>query len=401
MLPVAVAEPDVPSSRGCAACSGRSARATPSFPFARTLGTVPTSTRTTRATLPACAPDWIRRLPKAEVHLHLEGCVPLDTVGLEDAGHAGVELDPETGAPAFGDLAEFLAFLDRCCARVTRGEQVEQIAYGITSRAAADGVGHADVIFNPTHWPAWRSDLSELVARLDGGFAAGEADHGVSIGLCLSLQRTQPPGESAELVDWLLATRPDRVVALSVDGDESAAGRTGERFAPLFRRARAVGLRACAHAGESSGPEGVRDAVELLGAERVDHGIRAVEDRSLVQELAARAVPLDICPTSNVRLGVATSFATHPIEQLRTAGVPVSVNTDDPLLFGTSVTGEYTRCVEAFSWDRTVLGAVARTSIESSFAQPERRRELLADLDDFLAQGTPEPDAATGARERR
>lgn len=362
---------------------------------------MPTPARAARATLPAppTRADWIRRLPKAEVHLHLEGCVPLDTVGLDHAGRAGVELDPETGAPAFRDLAGFLAFLDLCCARVTEGEQVERIAYEITSRAAAEGVGHADVIFNPTHWPAWRPDLGELVARLDSGFTAGEADHRVSTGLCLSLQRTQPPGESAELVDWLLETRPERVVALSVDGDESAAGRTGERFAPLFGRARAAGLRACAHAGESSGPEGVRDAIELLRAERVDHGIRAVEDPSLVDELAARAVPLDICPTSNVRLGVATSLAAHPIERLRTAGVLVSVNTDDPLLFGTSVADEYTRCAEAFSWDRRVLGAVARTSIEASFAHPERKRELRADLDHFLAEPcTQERDSGTEAR---
>jgi adenosine deaminase len=329
--------------------------------------------------------DWIRLLPKAEVHLHLEGCVPIDTVGVDDARRSGVELDLETGAPHFPDLGLFLAFLDRSCALITEGEQVENIAYEIAVRAAAGGVGHADVIFNPTHWPAWRTDLEGFVGHLDRGFAAGEADLGVTAGLCLSLKRTQPPGESVELVDWLLAARPDRIVALSVDGDEAVAGRTGERFAPLFERVRVAGFHTCAHAGESSGPEGVRDAVDLLRAERVDHGIRAVEDPLLVAELAARAVPLDICPTSNVRLGVVESLAAHPIERLRTAGVPVSVNTDDPLLFGTSVAGEYQRCAETFSWGPGVLGTVARTSIDSSFAQPERKRELRADLAHFLA----------------
>lgn len=330
------------------------------------------------------ASDWIRRLPKAEVHLHLEGCVPLDTMGA-DARRSGVDFDEQTGTPHFRDLASFLAFLDRSCALITDGERVERIAYDISVRAAADGVGHVDVIFNPVHWPAWRSDLERFVGLLDRGFAAGEADHGVTAGLCLSLARAQPPGESVELVDWLLAARPDRVVALSVDGNESAAGRTGERFAPLFERARGAGFHTCAHAGESSGPEGVRDAVDLLRVERVDHGIRAAEDPVLVEELAARAVPLDICPTSNVRLGVVTSLTAHPIERLRAAGVPVSVNTDDPLLFGTSVAGEYLRCAEAFSWDPVVLGEIARTSIESSFAEPERRRKLRSDLDRFLA----------------
>ncbi len=352
----------------------------------RTLVVVPTTFEPPRPWDESCSPDWIRRLPKAEVHLHLEGCVPTDTIGADGARRSGVGFDPRTGTPIFPDLAAFLAFLDHSCALIRDGGRLEKIAYDIAVRAAAGGVGHVDVIFNPVHWPAWRLDLERFVGHLDRGFAAGEADHGVTAGLCLSLTRTQSPGESVELVDWLLSARPDRVVALSVDGNESAAGRTGQRFAPLFERARGAGLHTCAHAGESSGPEGVRDAVDLLRVERVDHGIRAVEDSVLVEQLAARAVPLDICPTSNVRLGVVTSLTTHPIERLRAAGVPVSVNTDDPLLFGVSVVDEYLSCSEAFSWDPVVLGEVAKTSIESSFAEPERKRRLHAALARFLAE---------------
>lgn len=329
---------------------------------------------------------WIAEMPKAEVHLHLEGCVPLTSVGLDDPGRAGVPIDEETGAPVFTGLAQFLSFLDRACALVTGGDQTEALAYGIAERAARSGVGHTDVIVNPTHWPAWRTRLGEFVDRLDAGFAAGEADFGVTAGLCLSLLRTQPASESVELVDWLLASAPARIVALSVDGNEAAAGPTGERFAPLFARARAAGLHTCAHAGESSGPEGVRDAIDLLGAERVDHGIRAVEDSALVRTLAARGVPLDICPTSNVLLGVVPSLDAHPVERLRAAGVRVSLNTDDPLLFGTSVAREYARCAEAFAWHPSTVAAIARTSIESSFAPPERRASLLSSLDAYLAR---------------
>ena len=350
----------------------------------RTLFAMPMPVDAERLSASTRQASWVRRLPKAEVHLHLEGCVPPAAVGLDDPARAGVTFDPGTGAPRFRDLAEFLGFLDRACALVTEGTQLEHIAYEITRRAASNGVGHTDVIFNPTHWPAWRTDLDGFVERLDHGFEAGEADHGVTTALCLSLTRTQPAADSAALVDWLLEARPDRVVGLSVDGNEAAAGRTGQRFAPLFTRARSAGLHTCAHAGESSGPEGVRDAVELLHVERVDHGIRAVEDPALVAKLAAEAVPLDVCPTSNVRLGVVSSLAAHPVEQLRAAGVRVSLNTDDPLLFGSSVVGEYVQCARTFGWDRSVLGAVARVSIESSFATRERRRELLCDLDDYL-----------------
>jgi adenosine deaminase len=347
---------------------------------------------TSSTTVVSGAPDaaWIRGLPKAEVHLHLEGCIPLRTVGLAPQGS-----DRESGSPRFAGLADFLVLLDRCCALVTQEHQVESIAYGITSRAHASGVRHVDVIFNPTHWPAWRRRLGEFVARLDSGLAAGEADHGVTSRLCLSLKRTQPPSESVELLDWLLETRPERIAALSVDGNEKEAGPTGERFAPLFARARDAGLHTCAHAGESSGPQGVRDAVELLGVERIDHGVRAIEDPQVVAELVERAVPLDVCPTSNVILGIVSSIEMHPIDALRSAGVAVSINTDDPLLFGTSVDEEYRTCAAAFSWDRGILAQVARTSIDASFATLDRRRELSSLLEEYTKTPSAPCDGVT------
>lgn len=320
----------------------------------------------------APAPEWITALPKAEVHVHIEGCIPPSAIGLDE------------GAFTFVDLAGFLDYLDRSCRLVTEAAQLEQIAYGLVARAAAGGVRHVDAIFNPEHWPAWRDRLEALVAALDSGLRAGEADHGVTSGLALSLKRTQAPTRSVELVDWLIEHRPARIVALSVDGNEAAAGPTAARFAPLYERARQAGLHTCAHAGESSGADGVRDAVEVLGAERIDHGIRAVEDPAVVALLARRAVPLDVCPTSNVRLGVVPSLREHPVASLRSAGVRVSLNTDDPLLFGTDVVGEYVRAAEAFGWDETEIAGMARTSIEACFASDDRRRELLAELDAFV-----------------
>lgn len=314
------------------------------------------------------------------MHLHLEGCVPPEDIGMHP-----VDTDTANDTWRFEGLADFLSFLDRSCALVTSGEQVESIAYALSRRADAESVRHVDVIFNPAHWPAWRCDLDGFVARLDAGFTAGQLDFGVTAGLCLSLKRTQPAAESLELVTWLLDRRPARIVALSVDGNEAVAGRTAPRFGPLFERAKAAGLHTCAHAGESSGPEGVRDAVDVLRADRIDHGIRALEDPSLVAQLAARGTPLDVCPTSNVLLGLVPSIGVHPVEPLRRAGVRISLNTDDPLLFATSVVREYAVCASAFDWDRGVVAQVARTSIESCFAPAERRRELLDSLDRYVA----------------
>jgi adenosine deaminase len=194
------------------------------------------------------------------------------------------------------------------------------------------------------------------------------------------LLRTQSGDEAIELVDALSTMCHPRVVALSVDGNEATAGRTGPRFADAFRRAGENGLRRTVHAGESSGPEGVWDAVNLLGADRIDHGIRAIEDSALVCMLADRQIPLGICPTSNLVLGVYPSIQEHPVEKLRAAGVRVSVNTDDPALLGASLVGEYALCRKTFGWTDEMTKSVAQTSINASFASAEVKTQLLEAL---------------------
>src|SRR5690349_4310945 len=308
-------------------------------------------------------------LPKAEVHVHLEGCFEVDDI-VRLAAESGEPLPrPRERLMAFGEgLSEFLDFLDWTCGLVRARGQLVAIAHGFARRMAASGTRYADAIINPTHWPHWRRDIAGLIAGLDEGFAAGERGGLPPVGLCISLLRTQSADESLELVGLLTALRHPRVVALSIDGNEAAAGRTGPRFAEAFRRAGAAGLKRTVHAGESSGPDGVRDAVELLGADRIDHGVRAIEDPAVVGLLAERCIPLGICPTSNVTLGVFPSLARHPIDRLRRAGVSVSINTDDPALLGVRLEDEYAGCAAAFGWGAEEVRGIARTSIEASFA---------------------------------
>ena len=319
--------------------------------------------------------DWIAALPKAEVHLHLEGCIP---------GHVVFGSEPVPD-PEIDNLADLLAHLDTLCARIERVDQLGEIARLLSRRASAAGALHVDVIVNPSHWPHWRDRLGAMVDALDGPLAEAEQDGGPTVGLCVSLSRTHRAAQAEELVDRVLELAHPRIVGLSIDGNE-AGGSHNERFVEAFGRARAAGLRRCAHAGESSGPEGVREAVEMLGAERIDHGIRCIGDPGLVADLARRGVPLDVCPTSNVVLGIVDDLASHPLEALRLAGVPVSLNTDDPLLYGIELVGEYERTAAAFGWGRAELGRVARTSIESCFASPDRRAALVSELDRFLAR---------------
>jgi adenosine deaminase len=319
----------------------------------------------------------LKSLPKAEVHLHLEGCFEAALIA-QWARSEGVALPrAQEDLFKFSGLADFLGFLDLACGLARTPDRLAELSYGLSQRLAANGTCYADVIFNPTHWHAWHGRLGAMLDAIHAGFTAAEQDGLPGVGLCVSLLRTQTSREAIELVDTLTTLRHPRVVALSVDGNEATAGRTGPRFAEAFRQAGAAGLRRTVHAGESSGPEGVWDAVDLLGADRIDHGVRAMEDPSLVQMLAERQIPLGVCPTSNLVLGVYPSMEAHPLERLRQAGVRVSLNTDDPALLGASLVGEYALCRQAFGWTDAVTQAAAQTSIEASYASDDVKRGLL------------------------
>lgn len=325
-------------------------------------------------------PQRLRALPKAEVHAHLEGCFEAATL-VQWARQAGVPMPrPAERLFAFEGLADFLHFLDWACGLASTRQRLAELAYSYSHRLAAGGAGYADVIVNPTHWAAWHGRLAEMIDAIDAGLRAAEQDGLPPVGLCISLLRTQSADAAAELVDALVALKHPRVVGLSIDGNEAAAGRTGPRFAQAFQRAGAAGLRRTVHAGESSGPKGVRDAIELLGADRIDHGVRAIEDPALVRLLVDRQIPLGICPTSNLRLGVYPRIEDHPIDRLRRAGVVVSLNTDDPALLGASLVGEYALCAQAFGWSDDDLRTLARHSIEASFANAEVKARLLQAL---------------------
>jgi adenosine deaminase len=327
--------------------------------------------------------DRLASLPKAEIHVHLEGTFAPETLA-HWAGEARKDLPrPVERLFEFAGLADFLEFLDFASGLANTPERLAQLAREFCERLQRDGTGYADLIFNPTHWHAWQGRLPAMLDALDAGFREAEQDGLPPVGLCVSLLRTQTEAQAVELVELLTQLRHPRVVALSVDGNEAAAGRTGPRFASAFAKAKAAGLRRTVHAGESSGPEGVRDAVELLQADRIDHGVRAIEDPSVVALLAEKQIPLGICPTSNLVLKVYPDLDAHPLEKLRQAGIPVSLNTDDPSLLGATLPGEYARCATHYGWCDAVLRAVARTSIDASFANADVKADLLRRLDQW------------------
>ncbi|PRY17230.1 adenosine deaminase [Kineococcus rhizosphaerae] len=345
-----------------------------------TTGTSTTGTSTTGTRIDEAL---VRALPKAEVHVHLEGGFSLvDLMELSKA--AGEEL-PGPAATIFDvsthdGLGGFLDFLDWECGLVRTPEQAARHAYSFAARETSSGVRYADVIVNPTHWNAWAGRVPHLLDAFAAGFDEAEQDGLAVVNLCVSLLRQQSAGEAVELVELLAEHRPARVVALSVDGDEAAAGRTGEKFAQAFTLARDRGFHRTVHAGESSGPEGVWDAVRLLHAERVDHGVRAAEDPALIEHLVREGISLGVCPRSNLALGVYRDWVDHPLEALREAGVRVTLNTDDPAPLGTTLEADWAVAAGVFGWDLGVLRDFARTSVEVSFAPPELKAALLGEL---------------------
>jgi adenosine deaminase len=328
---------------------------------------------------------WIRRLPKVELHVHLEGTFRPEVIApLADA--AGEPLPRPVGNLfEFEGLGEFLELLDWWCSLVRSATDAENLAHDAARRWAEDGIVYAEVIVNPTHWRGLDRDV--LVRSLAAGFDRAADDGLTDCRLLLSLLRQQTAGEALDLVEWMGSQRPNRVVGLSIDGNEAAAGPTGPRFAPAFRRARELGFGVAAHAGESSGPEGVISALDDLGIRRIDHGVRAAEDASVAARLAAEQITLNVCLTSNLAL-LYRSLTDHPIAALLQAGVPVTINTDDPALLGTTLTDELVLAANHLNWAKDDVVAAVERAIAAAFCDPTTKNRLQAQLNSYVRSET-------------
>jgi aminodeoxyfutalosine deaminase len=281
--------------------------------------------------------------PKIELHVHLEGTVRAGTL-LEIARRNGVRLpaDSVEGLAALYEFRDFTHFLQvwlLTTGALRTERDYRQVVVDYAAEAASHGAVYLEGIFSPIEAVARGAGWDEVfTAYCDGAQQAAE-QHGVRVRLTPDIPRGCPL-EAAELTARCAATYRDRgVVGLGLGGPE--AQYPPEPYAPAFAIARDGGVGSVPHAGEAAGPASIRGALDSLGADRIRHGIRAVEDPSLVAELAARGVVLDVCPISNVRTGVVASLAEHPLPRLVAAGVACSVSTDDPAMFGTDLTADY------------------------------------------------------------
>lgn len=321
----------------------------------------------------------LRTLPKGHLHLHLEGAMRRSTLG-ELATRYGVEVPDISSFTGFG---EFLELYQLASSLLRTPDDLRRLVREIAEDTAADGGVWVEVHANPDLHPALGSTAEVLDLTLEAAHEAGTAT-GVGVGVILSADRTRPPAEAEALARLGAARSGDGVVGLGLANDE--AGHPPEPYAEAFAIARAAGLISVPHAGELAGPVSVRGALDVLGARRLAHGVRAIEDPALVERLAVEQVCLDVCPTSNLFLDVAPSLAEHPMVALLDAGVPISLNADDPLLFGPGLLDEYELVASGLGLDGKTMATIAATSIRYSGAPEDVKASGLAGVDRWLAR---------------
>jgi len=323
-------------------------------------------------------------LPKAELHLHIEGTLEPELM-FELADRNGVRLsypdvDAVRRAYVFDDLQSFLDVYYAGCSVLVTEQDFADLTRAYLERAAADGVRHAEIFFDPQTHTDRGIPLETVVAGITTALAAGARDLGVTSELILCFLRHLSADAAMATLVAALPYR-DQIVAVGLDSSE--AGHPPADFRAVFDRARAEGFLTVAHAGEEGPAEYVREALDLLHVRRVDHGVRCLEDPALVDRLVAEQVPLTVCPLSNVKLAVVPDLAAHPLRRMLEAGLCVTVNSDDPAYFGGYVAENYRASAEALGLTDADLLRLARNSFTAAFLDDATRADHLAAIDAF------------------
>ncbi len=324
-------------------------------------------------------------LPKAELHVHLEGAIRIATVEeLAERAGARVPSGLAGGRWRFAGFDDFISQYVATCALLTELEDFRRVAYEFSEDESRHGVRYAEVVFSPSNHAARLGDdwFGPIEAVLDG-LDAGRRDFGLTARVAPDIVRDAGLDMAERSLEVALKYAGRGVVALNAAGSERSAVAP---FGPLFRRAKDAGLRSVPHAGEWAGPRNVWETLEHCLPDRIGHGVRSVEDPVLVEHLATSGIPLEVSPVSNVATGVYGSLEEHPFRVLRDAGVTVTLNSDDPPMFGAWLTDVYRSAADTWDLDDASLAEIARTGVRVSFAEDDLKRELLEGIDAWLAE---------------
>lgn len=324
----------------------------------------------------------INRLPKAELHVHIEGTLEPELM-FQLAERNGYELpfanvDEVRAAYRFIDLQSFLDIYYQGAAVLQTPSDFYNLMSAYLDRAHADGVRYAEIFFDP-QIHLTRGVGFEVFME---GFRGAIADSSVSADLILCFLRHLSGREALDTIR-MAERHLDGVIAVGLDSSER--DRPAHLFQAAFQHARSLGLRGVAHAGEEGPPSYVIDALDVLGVERIDHGVRSLEDPDLVDRLVREQTPLTICPLSNVALRVVDRLADHPLPRMLDLGMHVSVNSDDPAYFGGYIGDNYEALAATFGWGIEELGDIARMSITSTFLEEGRKVALIEEIGEIVA----------------
>lgn len=331
---------------------------------------------------------FIAALPKAELHLHIEGSLEPEMM-IALAARNGVTLpfasvEEVRAAYAFSNLQDFLDIYYQGMAVLLTRQDFHDLTLAYCERAVADGVRHVEIFFDPQGHTERGVAFGTVIEGICAGLDEARARHGLSSRLILCFLRHLSEAEAEATLDealpWL-----DRIAGVGLDSSEM--GHPPSKFASVFARARSLGLKLVAHAGEEGPPAYVEEALDILKVDRIDHGNRALEDPALVARLAREGIGLTVCPLSNLKLCGVADIADHPLRIMLDHGLSASVNSDDPAYFGGYVNDNFIAVAEALDLSRDQLVTLARNSFATAFLSEEERAGHLAAIDALAARG--------------
>lgn len=332
--------------------------------------------------------DFIRKLPKAELHLHIEGTLEPELTFALARKHGVTLKHPSVealrAAYDFSDLQSFLDLYYAGADVLRDADDFHALTMAYLRRAHADGVVHAEIFFDPQTHTARGIPFATVFEGIHRALVDGEREFGISWHLIPNFLRHLSADEAMRTLEELL---PYKQHFAAVGLDSSERGHPPSKFAAVFERARREGLFTVAHAGEEGPPEYIIEALDLLKVSRIDHGVRCEEDERLIERLAREQVPLTVCPLSNVKLRVYPRIEEHNLKRLLDRGLKVMVNSDDPSYFGGYVLDNYLAVQRGLNLSRADIAQLARNSITASFLDAAAKSRWLAQIDTLAAQG--------------
>ena len=322
---------------------------------------------------------FIQKMPKVELHVHFEGSIRPDTLlRLAKRNNVSLPYDTVEGLRKWYTFTDFPHFVEIYVA-ITKcmktEEDIEAVAREFLEGQARQNIRHSEVTYTAqTVFSLHGISFEKQLAALNRARAWAKRELNVTMALIVDIAREVSPERGLQVADWVVGSYDAGVDALGLGGYE--VGHPAEKHAQAFDRARAKGIPCILHAGETAGPESIWGALRVAGSQRIGHGVRAIEDPTLMAYLKATQTPLEVCPTSNVCLGVYPSLAQHSLPKLMEAGLYITINSDDPPMFNTTLTNEYLACAKEYGWSRETLQRLVLNAVRVTLLPGDKRQQM-------------------------